>query len=507
VRGAGGGNNDNQTDARLRQPQLAKTTARCPFVFWAFLCSGFSFPQRLCTASPVKPLRKWATPTPRKIREKGALHRNKGRREQTSETRGVDNLSQLGVAMEGVVQIRSFERLNNFGPAYCVLTAIEICPLGVAGGDLLIYSNVKDCKAKQRPNAKAQVEAVRDWDGKGSFRTYKHGVIIEYASGKKMQMLAPSFEAKKKWLAVNEHLVVARVAMKKLRNKVITLQECAQLIEADFMAAWPTREEHTATGGADQDTKPDVVHLTEVHKGRADAFELSIVDMSGTNVAKIWAHPAMTGREVKSAIEQLASVPAIMTQLYNSAEASEIFNRDPLSDHGVPSQTTELQVMYASQESMELWSSQCSAVGSMEHDYQMKILLIGGLCGKSSLLERFAGDGTFHENKPGTVGIDFKIKRGTCTLTMYTHCTLTAHSLCTLTAHSTVHSLYSLTAHSLYTLQHSVRVWGERQTTDMGEWAPSVVSEWAPSAASGDSVLDPYMRSRSIHCLACSGLL
>jgi hypothetical protein len=150
--------------------------------------------------------------------------------------------SKVTFAMEGVVQIRSFERLNNFGPAYCVLTAIKNCPLGVAGGDLLIYSNVKDCKAKQRPNAKAQVEAVRDWDGKGSFQTYKNGVVIEYASGEKMQMLVPSFEAKKKWLAVNEHLAVARVAMKKLRNKVITWQECTQLLEADFMATWPREE-------------------------------------------------------------------------------------------------------------------------------------------------------------------------------------------------------------------------------------------------------------------------
>jgi hypothetical protein len=55
----------------------------------------------------------------------------------------------------------------------------------------------------------------------------------------------------------------------------------------------------------------------------------------------------MTGKEVKGAIEQVGSVPVIAMQLYNPAESSEIPDGDPLSEHGVPSQTTELQVMYA----------------------------------------------------------------------------------------------------------------------------------------------------------------
>jgi paired amphipathic helix protein Sin3a len=103
----------------------------------------------------------------------------------------------------------------------------------------------------------------------------------------------------------------------------------------------------SAQSASTADTKPGVVRLAEVHQDRADAFELSISDMAGSNVAKIWGHPAMTGKEVKGAIEQLGSVPVIAMQLYNPAESSEIPDGDPLSEHGIPSQTTELQVMYA----------------------------------------------------------------------------------------------------------------------------------------------------------------
>jgi small GTP-binding protein len=45
-----------------------------------------------------------------------------------------------------------------------------------------------------------------------------------------------------------------------------------------------------------------------------------------------------------------------------------------------------------------------------EYDSSMKICLVGGKCGKSVLLERFAGDGKFNENMSTTIGLDLKIK-------------------------------------------------------------------------------------------------
>jgi Ras-related protein Rab-1A len=122
----------------------------------------------------------------------------------------------------------------------------------------------------------------------------------------------------------------------------------------------------------------------------------------------------MTGKEVKGAIEQVGSVPVIAMQLYNPAESSEIPDGDPLSEHGVPSRTTGLQVMYAPLE-MELWSSQCfpmvDAVNNNEYDYLMKILLIGEqACGKSTLLQCFV-DEQFSETYISTIGVDFKIKQ------------------------------------------------------------------------------------------------
>jgi hypothetical protein len=104
---------------------------------------------------------------------------------------------------------------------------------------------------------------------------------------------------------------------------------------------------------------------------------------------------------------------------------------DVASTHGTP-----VTLAAADESEKQRWLAALLMKKTGTDDYVMKIMLIGGGCGKSSLLRRFVHD-TFDINDAFfTIGINDESKTGTCTLTIHTHCTPTVHPLCTHYTHS-----------------------------------------------------------------------
>jgi hypothetical protein len=58
--------------------------------------------------------------------------------------------------------------------------------------------------------------------------------------------------------------------------------------------------------------------------------------MPGADVCKMRGHPAMTGLEVKHAVEQCTGNSSLAMQIYNGTKPSALAGGGPLSGHGVP---------------------------------------------------------------------------------------------------------------------------------------------------------------------------